>query len=149
MYANLSELAPIVSVIDPDAYTAAAYNGDVIDMSLFSRVMFIVMSGTLGSSATLDFNVQGGTTSAGATNDVSGWSITQLTQAGSDDDKQVILEIGGEAVAVEGYRYLKPVLTVGTATSDCGMIALGFKLNYGLAADNDLASVDEIIQRVN
>ena len=48
-----------MSCIDPDAYTAATYNGDVIDMQDFRRVIFILQAGDLGSSATLDYRVEG------------------------------------------------------------------------------------------
>ncbi|MGL4553970.1 MAG: hypothetical protein ACRC33_22650 [Gemmataceae bacterium] len=141
---RLSELAAVVAAVDPDAYTAAAYDTDVIDMSRFERVVFIVMAGDLGSSATLDFKVQGGATSAPST-DLTGKSITQLTQAGSDSDKQAVLEVSGEDLVSQdqGFRYIKGVMTVGTATSDCGVVALGMAKNLP-STDFDLASVDEI-----
>ncbi len=66
---GLREQLSVVSCIDPDAYTAATYNGDVIDMQDFRRVIFILQAGDLGSSATLDYRVEGsavvGLTSSG------------------------------------------------------------------------------------
>ena len=144
---RLSEQLGIVATIDPDAYTAAAYRTDEIDMKYVQRVEFIVMTGDLGSNATLDFIVKGGAaTNAGShSTNVTGKSITQLTQAGTDSDKQVIVEVTAEECAEQGIRFIEGVMTVGTATSDCGVIALASGFRYGNAQDYDLASVDEVV----
>ena len=142
---GLREQLSVVSCIDPDAYTAATYNGDVIDMQDFRRVIFILQAGDLGSSATLDYQVEGsavvGLTSSGTV----GTAATQLTQAGTDSNKQVIIEVTAEQVAALGYRYIRDEMIVGTATSDCGSIALGQLAHYSPASEYDLASVDEIL----
>lgn len=146
---RLSQALAVVSCIDPDAYTTGAVTGDIIDMSKHKRVMFIVMAGTLGSSATLDFSVKadydssmGGTATA-----ITGKSITQLTQAGTDSDKQAIVEVTAEEVAatVVGGRYIQGTMTVGVATSDCGVVTLADHSRYAPASALDLASVDEIV----
>jgi len=141
---RLSEQLAIVACIDPDAYGTGAQSSDVIDMRYHRRVMFIVMAGTLGSSATLDFKVQECATSGGTYSDLSGKSITQLTDAGTDDDKQAIVEVAAEEMGA-GMRYLKGILTVGTATSDAGVIALADVTRYKPANAYDLSSVDEIV----
>lgn len=143
---RLSEGIAVLSSIDPDAYAAGSYNGDVIDMKLVRRVLYIVSVGTLGSSATVDFLVKGDTTSGGSyTTTVTGKAITQLTQAGSDDDKQVLVEVTAEEVAAQGFRYIRDTLTVATAACDAGVVGLGGALRYAPASDYDLASVDEIV----
>lgn len=143
---RLSENLAVVSCIDPDAYTAAAYNGDVIDMKLYERVMFIVMAGTLGTNATVDWVLKGDTASDGSySTTITGKSITQLTEAGTDSDKQVVIEVTAEEVAAQGFRYIRETMTVGTATSDAGSIAIAGRLSYSPASEYDLASVDEIV----
>ncbi len=131
--------------IDPDAYTTGTQTATV-DMKLHRRVMFIVMAGTLGSSATIDFLVYGSAfsnmASAGA---ITGKAITQLTQAGTDSDKQAIVEVTAEEVAAQGYRYIRGSLLIGTQTSDAGVVALADYSRYTPASENDLASVDEIV----
>lgn len=146
MTQRISEEVAVVATIDPDAYSAAAYNSDAVDMALMDRVMFVVMAGTLGASATIDFKVQGDTTSGFSSPvDLTGKAITQLTQAGSDDDKQAIVEVTGDEVLHQGLRYVRGVLTIGTAASDAGLIALGKALRYQPAENYDLSTVDEII----
>lgn len=138
-----SEKCAVVGTVDPDVLTATTHDTDVIDMSLFEEVMFVVMAGTLGSSATFDFDVVSDSASGGSyTNTVK--SITQLTDAGSDSDKQVVVNVRAEDLP-DGDRYIKGTVTVATASSDGGVVAIGLNPRYGPASDNDLASVDEIV----
>ena len=74
---RLSEQLAVVACIDPDAYTTGAATSDEIDMRYHDRVVFIVMAGTLGSSATLDFKLQGCATSGGSFSDISGFTGTR------------------------------------------------------------------------
>ena len=135
----------VVACTDPDAYATSDVTDDIIDMSKFEQVMFIVMAGTLGSSATVDFQVYQSTASNMASPAViSGAAITQLTEASTDSDKQAIVVVR-QSDLTSGYRYIRGTLTVGTATSDAGMVALGFYPTYGPASDYDVSSVDEIV----
>lgn len=149
MFANAlaSEQVAVVGIIDPDAYTATAYTTDYIDMSKWEEIMVIVMAGDLGSSATIDAKLTEYTTTGGAgSHDITGKAITQLTQAGTDDNKQAIINLRREEMNVDGgLRYVRVTMTVGTATSDCGVIVLGVVPRRAPASDNDLSSVDEIV----
>src|SRR5262245_21832054 len=93
---HFSQQVAIVSCIDPDAYAAGTVNGDAVDMSKFRRILFIVMAGDLGASATLNYKLQGSIDGSTGWTDLSGKAITALTQAGSDSDKQALLEITSE-----------------------------------------------------
>lgn len=141
-----SERVAVIGTIDPDAYTAAAYNTDVIDMQKFERVLFLVLAGDLGSSATLDFVVKGDAAAGGSfTETVTGKVITQFTQAGTDSDKQAIVEVTAAEARAQGFRYLRGTLTIGTATSDAGVVVLGFDPRFNPASRYNLATVDEIV----
>ena len=144
--ARLSERVGVVATVDPDAYGTGDQTTDVIDMKNVNRVMFVVMAGTLGTSATLDFLVKGDTASNGSfTTTITGKSITQLTEAGADSDKQAIVEVTAEEAKAQGFRYIRGTLTIGAATSDAGVIAIASGLAYEPASDYDLATVDEIV----
>jgi hypothetical protein len=138
-----SEACAIVSVVDPDANAAGTLAGDVIDMSKFDRIMAICMAGTLGTSATLDFKLQSSNASGGTYADITGKAITQLTQAGTDSDKQAVINLRADELP-EGDRYVRVQHVTAVATSDSAAIVLGFSPAYAPASDNDLASVDEI-----
>ena len=137
-----SESAAVVACIDPDETSASTVNSDGVDMSLFDNVSFILMAGTLGSSATVDMNITSG--SDNSTFGTTVKSITQLTQAGSDADKQVVVNVSAQDLT-EGDRYVRADVTVGTAASDIGLVAIGFNPKHAPASDNDLSTVDEIL----
>lgn len=141
----LTERIAVVGTIDPDAVTTGASTSDWVDMTKFRQVMFVVAVGILGSSATVDFKVQEAkNSSGGSAQDLSSKSITQLTDAGTDDDKQAIVNVHRDELS-DGFDYIAGVLTVGTATSDAAVIILASDPLYAPASDFDLASVDEIV----
>lgn len=141
----LTERLAVLGTIDPDAYGTGTTGTDWVDLSKFVQAMFIVMAGTLGSSATIDFKLQEAKTAAGGdAQDLSGKAITQLTDAGTDDDKQALINVRHDELS-DGYRYVRGVMTVGVATSDGGVLVLGGDPTYAPASDFDLASVDEIV----
>lgn len=145
--AKPSELAAVVGVIDPDALAASTVTTGWVSMRDFGAVLAIVMAGTLGASATLDAKLEQATSSGGAgAKDIDGKDITQLTQAGTDSDKQVLINCRAEELDVDnGFSYVRLSMTVATATSDCGGLLLGMFPARGPASDFDAATVDEIV----
>lgn len=150
---RISERLAIVATIDPDNYSASTYATDVVDMSRYRRVIFVLLTGDLGSAtATLQLQVYANTTNAASGGTaITSKVFTAATFSGSGsangDDKQGIIEVTGAevAAALTGARYVYAVLTVGTAASDCAVAVLASNARYDPASDNDLASVKEII----
>lgn len=142
-----SEVSAIVGVIDPDAYSAATYTTDYIDMKYFRRYMAVVTVGDIASTGTVDAKLIAYTSGAGAgATDISGAGITQLTQAGTDSNKQVIINLNAQTLAGSTkFTHFKLQVVVGTAAADMGAVVLGFDPLYGPASDNDLSTVDEIV----
>lgn len=142
---NVLDVMAVVATIDPDSYSAGSVNTDVVDAQDWTELAFIVKTGVLGASATVDFLVKGDSTSGGSfTTTVTGKSFTQLVKASNDDD-QVILRVTSEELAAQGFRYVRGTLTVGTAASYADVTVLGFRPKYGSAVDYDLDSVVEVI----
>lgn len=143
---KLYERLAVVAAIDPDNYGTGTQGTDVIDLANVRRVLFIVMAGDLGSSASLAFEVRGDTAANGPfATKITGKEITPLTQAGTDSDKQVIVEVSSEEVRLQGFRFIRGVATLTAATSDYGVVALGGDTQFQPASEYDLASVDEIV----
>ena len=141
-YENIAVLA----TIDPVSQSAGSANTDVIDTSLFEKVLFIVTVGALGASATVDFLVKADSASGGSfATTVTGKSITQLTKADSDDNKQVLVEVDANALRAQNssFRYIRGTITVAAAACLVSVVALGFGCTYGPANQYNLASVDE------
>lgn len=145
---SAADLAAIVGVIDPDATAAGTVTTSWIDMAQWQEVLGIVTAGTLGASATLDAKFQQATDDSGtAVKDVAGAEITQLTQAGSDSDKQALIAMSAGKLDVDGgFTHVRLSMTVAVATSDAGGLVLGLCPRYLAASANDLDSVAEIVR---
>lgn len=142
-----SEIAAVVGVIDPDAYAAGTVTSGWVKASNFQSMMAIIMAGTLGASATLDAKIEQASDSGGTgAKDLSGAAITQLTQAGTDSDKQAVINFRADDLDINnGFEYVRVSMTVATATSDAGALLLGLNARTGVASDSDASTVDEIV----
>lgn len=141
-----SEVAAVGGVIDPDATGASTVVSDYMSMAEFESAMAIIMTGTLGTSATVDAKLVQATDSSGTgSKDITGKAITQLVKASNDDDQAIINCRAEELDIANDFTHVAISLTVGAATSDVGALLLGFNGRYGPASDNDLASVVEIV----
>lgn len=143
-----SDEVAVLAAIDPDVTAAGTVTTGWIDMGAWIKVMAVIMAGTLGSSATLDAKIEQATDSAGTgAKDVTGKSITQLTQAGTDQsDKQAVINLYPEDLDIANdFTHVRLSLTVGTASSDAGALILGLGARYGKASASDADTVAEIV----
>jgi len=143
----VSEGVAVGGVIDPDVTVASTVVSDYMDMGNFENAMAIILAGTLGSSATLNAKLVQATDSGGTgSKDITGKAITALTQAGTDSDKQAIINCRAEELDLANdFDHVAISMTVAVATSDACAILLGTNARYKPASDNDLASVEEIV----
>lgn len=140
-----SEQSAVLACIDPDAYTAATYTTGWVSLAEWDYVQAIIMGGDLGSSATLDAKLTAATDSSGTGPvDVTGAAITQLTQAGTDSNKQALINLRMDSLAGQGFTHIQLSMTVGTATSDAAALLMGFGPKYSPASNSDAATVDSI-----
>lgn len=138
-----SDRARVVGVIDPDLNTAGTVTTGWVAAADFANFLAIIMAGALGTSATLDAKIEEAQDGSGTgAQDLSGKAITQLTDAGSDSDKQALINIAASDLS-DTFTHIRLSMTVATASSDSAGLLLGFDARYEPAAD--LASVDEIV----
>jgi hypothetical protein len=140
-----SEHAPLVAVLSPQSATTVQSTG-YVDMGLFpGGILATVVVGALGSGTTVDAKLQQATTSAGAgVKDVTGKGITQLTQAGTDADKQVEINCRQDDLDIAGgFRWVRLTVTPATSTALIFACIRGFGALYGPAAD--LTTVDQVV----
>lgn len=142
-----SELIAVVDTIDPDANAAGTINGGYVAFKDFQHMMAIVLNGTMGSSGTLDFKLQQAQDASGTgVKDITGAAITQLTDAGSDSDKQAIINLRQDDLDIANdFTHVRMVLTTATATGDSAAILLGVNPVTAPASDYDDSTVDEIV----
>lgn len=130
-----SELIDVVAALDPDAYGAAAVSSGYADMSDYEALLAVALVGDFVSTGKYDLKLQSNTAASGGS-DVSGKAITQLTQAGTDSNKQALINLRGEELT-EGHRYVKMVRTLTDAGADSATLLLGLK---GVLVPNCLPS---------
>lgn len=143
-----SERCAIVGSIDPDAYSATTYDTAFVDASKFRRLMAIVMVGTMQGSSTVNAKLMRATDASGTSaEDITGAAITALTQAGSDGDKQAIINYDTQGEEGNAKRFIGLRVTVAAADSDMSALLLGFDPFSAPASDHDETSVDEIVSK--
>ena len=141
-----SQRVAIIGVVNPQSATAVQ-SSDWIDVTKFGKFMAVVLAGALGASATVDAKIQQATSAGGAgAKDVSGKAITQFTKAGSDDNKQAVIEFDSDDLDfTAGFKFVRLAITPATAACLISGAVLGFDPRYGNASDNDASTVDEIV----
>lgn len=147
MNALPSEQVAVLGGIDPDAYAASTVVSDWVSMAEFERIMAVLELGDLVTNNTTDAKLQQATDSSGTgAKDIAGKACTQLTQAGTDSNKQVVFNVRADELDVaNSFTHVALSVTLGTAGADMSALLLGFNPKQYPASDNDIASVDEIV----
>lgn len=142
-----SEAVAVAGIIDADAYAAGTVTSGWVDMSKFHAALAVVGVGDMVATSTVDAKLEQATSSAGAgAKAITGKAITQLTQAGTDDNKQALIDVRPEDLDRDnGFRFVRLSMTVAAAASDAFGLLLGLYPRYGIGTANDLASVDETV----
>ncbi|CUS05409.2 conserved protein of unknown function [Candidatus Promineifilum breve] len=145
MASKPSERAAVVATIDPASLTANTYVSDWVDASKFEQLLAIILLGAMTTNGTFNAKLVQSKASDGSNPaDITGKAVTELTAAGTDSNKQVLINLRGDELT-EGYRYVALSVTTAVAATIAGAAILGFNPDYGPASGSDLASVDEIV----
>jgi len=144
---NASAVVAVLAAIDPVSQAAGTVTTGWIDMQDWFRAMAVLQVGALGASATVDAKfVQAKDGSGTGAKDITGTSITQMTKGGTDDNKQVAINLRPEDLDFNnGFRYVRLSITVATAASLISALVLGLDARYGAANMSDATTVDEIV----
>lgn len=142
-----SQRMAINAVIDPDDHSAGDIDTEFISMADFNAALFILQLGVMTATSLVDFKLQEATDGAGAgVKDIVGKAATQLTAAGSDDDKQVKIGVRPQDLDRDNdFTHVRARLTVAVANSFASVVGIGIEPRYGPASDTELASVDETV----
>lgn len=139
-----SDRARLMDVIDPDAYGTGTEVGGWIAAEEYENFLAVIMAGDLGTSATVDAKIEEAKDGSGTgAQDLSGKAITQLTQAGTDSNKQAAINVRQDELS-DGFTHIRVSLTVGTASSDAAAALFGFDARY--EPETDATTVDEIVE---
>lgn len=140
---QMSENLAVVATIDPQLVDNAVKSSALVDMSKVRRLMFVVEVGA--TDTTVDAKLREAKDASGTDEqDLTGKAITQL--GGTDDNKQVIIEVAAEELGA-GFTHVSLDVAVGDGTLGAYIAAVGLggaARNRPVSGD-DLASVAEIV----
>lgn len=138
-----SQRVGLVGVVSPQSTSTTVTSG-WIDATVFHNYMALIVSGTLGASATVDAKLQQASDNSGTgAKDVTGKSITQLVKA-SNDDNEVTIDLKQEDLDfANGFKFFRLSITVGTAASLVSGAVFGLDPRFGTGKGNQAASVVE------
>ena len=144
MSERASEMAALLGTIDIQAAASTAKSSDVIDVSEYDSVLFLVEIGTnCCSSGKLTIQVFEGTSTGTVTNAVT--TVTHAKATGGEN-QQYLVDLDCADLSGPNYRYVKAKVTSTGKQMGFYLAALGFKPRYHPASDGDLASVKSITQ---
>jgi hypothetical protein len=122
-----SDRVSVLGTIPPQSATTVQVTG-WLDATVFHSLMAVVATGAISATGTVDAKMQQATSAAGAgAKDVTGKAITQLTQAGSGSNKQVLINLHQEDLDINnGYKWVQLSITPATAAALIDGKLLGF-----------------------
>lgn len=142
-----SELVAVLGNVDPDAYAAGTYTSGWVSAAEYDRFLAIVQVGDIATSGTVDAKLQQASDSSGTgAKDITDKAITQLTEAGTDSNKQAVINLKPTELDMDNdFTHFRLSITTATAAADASGIILGIAPLHGPASDNDVSTVDEIV----
>jgi len=137
----------LVGAVDADAYAASTVTTGWIAAKNFLNFAALIAAGDFVSTGLLDAKLEQASDSGGTgAKDITGKLITQLTQAGTDSNKQAWINLHQDELDVaNNFTHFRLSMTLTTAGADLAGYVFGLNATYGPASGNDATTVDEII----
>jgi hypothetical protein len=142
---GFSEQYAVVGTIDPQSITNSEVFSDVIDMSKYTKVAGIFLTGNMdGSNGAFTARC---VTCDSAGNNVGAFKTATAVGTSVSDNQQVVIEVSNNDLAggtiTTADRYIKFGIVSGSSGGPVAAVVLGEAKN-GPASDGDLATVAEI-----
>lgn len=140
-----SQRVTLLDAKDPVSQGIATVTTAWLDARDFESFMALLATGAMTAASTVDAKLEQATSSGGAgAKDVAGKAITQLTQAGADSNKQVVINLKADDLDVQGgFRYFRLSITVAAAASLLFAAVFGLDARYQPATPD--TTVDEVV----
>lgn len=139
-----SDRATLLAVINPQSATTAKSSGWVAAKTCLS-FLATVLVGAITSTGTVDAKLEQAKDSGGTdAKDVTGKAITQLTEAGTDSNKQVEINLQQADLDINnGFTHFRLTITPATAAALIAGTVRGIDAAYQPATD--ATTVDEVV----
>ena len=139
-----SDRATLVGVVNPQSATTVQTSGWIAAKD-FGSFLATVIVGAITATGTVDAKLQQASDASGTgAKDITGKSITQLTAAGTDSNKQVEINLYPEELDLENnFTHFRLSITPATAAAVIAGTVRGLAARYQPAAD--ASTVDEVV----
>lgn len=140
-----SDRVTLLDTINPVSQAAATVTTGWLAAADFFSFLAVLAVGALGTNATVDAKLEQATSSGGAgAKDITGKAIAQLTKAGTDDNKQVVINLRqAELDAANSFTHFR--LSVTVAVAACLISAQVFGLDPRYAPATADTTLDEVV----
>jgi hypothetical protein len=145
-----SQQVGVAAAIDPQSAAAGVINSGWVDMSVWSKVAAVLQAGALGAGGGVSFKFQQaqdnqGTNAKDVTTTTTGAALSQ-TPTNNSSTQSVLNCKASELDINNGFRFIRLVATVtGANASLVAALVLGVDQHYGLASDQDAATVLQVV----
>jgi hypothetical protein len=152
MYPNMkpSQRVSVIGAIDPQSATTVKTTAWV-SMLNWLNIMAVIHTGAISATGTVDAKLQQATDNAGtgakALNNTSGAAkaLVQLTAAANGSQQFLINARPDEFDVNGGFTFVQLSVTPAVAAALISAELYGFDPVYGVATDNDAASVAQVV----
>lgn len=148
MYTNakISEQLALLAAVAPISQGAGSVSTGWVSAAAFERFQATILTGVLGTSATVDAKIQQATDGSGTSaKDVTGKAITQIVKA-TGDNKQAIINLRADELDINnGFNYIQVTITVGTAASLVAAALHGAVAKNAPASASNNTSVAQVV----
>jgi hypothetical protein len=138
-----SDRAALLGVVSPQSATTAKSTA-WFPLSLYENFLAAIKVGAIATGGTVNAKLEQATDSSGTgAKDVTGKSITQLTEAGSDSNKQALINASVQDFDIgNGFCFGRLTITPATAAALIDGEVWGFDAKY---ETDHAATVDEVV----
>lgn len=139
-----ADLATLKTVINPQSATTVKTSAWIAAAD-FAAFVATVLVGVIASTGTVDAKLQQATDASGTSaKDITGKAITQLTEAGTDSNKQAQIHLKPEELDLaNGFTHFALLITPATAAALIAGAVHGVGARYQPATD--ATTVDEVV----
>jgi len=135
----------VLGTVDPQTVANTEKFTDVVDMSDTDQLLGVASLGDWANE-TIDFKAY--SCDSDGSNAAALKAATQLAASATvNDNAQIVIAVKASELLASGKRHIKFGLVSGSTTGGlASVLVLGLALRYGLAGDQDLATVKQIKQ---
>jgi hypothetical protein len=137
-----SEAVQLLGAIDPENGATPLLATDWVAARDFDRFLGIVFVGAMTTNSEVTAIVQEATDDQGTSPQAVNTSAT-LTEAGGDDDSQIIVNARADEMS-DGYTHLRLLVEIDTAASFVAGALYGLNARYG-GEENHAATVESVV----